>query len=314
MFGATDRFARGTGFGRRLLGSVLVLALSAAAVSCTRDSAEPTIVVGAGDSDQARIIAEIYAGALARTGADTRVEERLGTRADYLADLDANSVTLVSDDTGDLLRYFDAAATATEPDKVLPALYSALPEGLIVSDPADGTDLRVTVVTASAAQLPTTLQDLASRCSELAVGINTGPSADPLRPALDPQLDVVDPLRTTYGCTITHLTTYGSDAEVREALLDGTIQAGVLSVPPAFLPGGNPDTLDTVADPDYAFRAQQILPLLRKAALTNDQLRKLNYVAGELTTADLADMVRQFREGNASPPNLARTWLDAHAL
>lgn len=322
MFGATHGFAwgetgrsmRGHGLGRRLFGPLLIVALAATAVACSRDSEDSAIVVGAGSSDQARVVAEIYAGALSRAGTKTRVKDNLGDRAGYLTDLDANTITLTSDDTGDLLHALDSASTATAPDKVLPALYSALPEGLVVSDPADGTDLRPAVVTTAAAQLPTSLKDLGPRCADLVVGVNTGPSTDPLRPALNPRLDVLDPLHSKYGCTLTHITEYASDTEVREALLTNAIQAGVISVPPDFLTGGSADTITTLADPDYAFRAQQVLPIIRKGALDNDQIRKLNYVAGELTTADLATMVRNVRENHANPADLARTWLDAHSL
>ncbi|MFI6868649.1 glycine betaine ABC transporter substrate-binding protein [Nocardia sp. NPDC050406] len=290
------------------------MALAAVTASCADDREAAAIVVGAGTSDQARMVAEIYAGALARAGAKTEVRDNLGGRADYLADLDAATITLTSDDTGDLLRTLNSAADAAKPDQVLPALYGALPEGLIVSDPADGTDLRPTVVTTRAAQLPTSLDDLAPRCAELTVGVNTGPSTDPLRPALNLRLDIVDPLHNTYGCTFTRITEYASDSEVQEALQTNLIQAGVLSMPPSFLKGGSADVMSEIGDPAYAFRAQQVIPLIRKGALDNDQVRKLNYVAGELTTADLADMVRQVRDNRGSAKDLARTWLDAHSL
>ncbi|WP_306360740.1 glycine betaine ABC transporter substrate-binding protein [Nocardia sp. CC227C] len=311
MFGATVRFGR-NGFGR-LLGAALVV-MSAAMTSCARDDDGPVIVVGAGDSAQARVVAEIYAGALARAGARTAVAPDLGTRAEYLAALDAATITVTSDDTGDLLRALHPDATATAPAKVLEGVYAALPEGLVVSDSAEGTDLRVTVAARTIENLPATLTDLAPRCADLRVGITTGPPTDPLRPALDPDRDVREPLRNTYGCNLTQVTEYADDSAARAALLSGDIQAAVLTVPPTFLPGPAPETLTTIADPDYAFRAQQVLPVLRKGALTGDQTRKLNYVAGELTTADLATMVRQVRDDNASPADLARAWLDAHAL
>lgn len=302
----------------RWLGPILVLALAAGAVSCGRDADAPVITVGAGSSYQSLVMAEIYANALARAGARTTVKDKLGGRADYLAALDADAATLVSDDTGDLLHALDSASTAYKPDGldplgVLPALYAALPEGLVISDPADGTDLRPTVVTTAATGLPATLKDLAPRCGELTVGINTGPALDPLRPPLNPRVDVEDRLREVYGCTITHYTEFHSDAEVHAAVESGSLQIGILSMPPAFLKGGAGATTP-IADPSFAFRAQQVLPLLRKGALTETQLRKLNYVAGELDTAALADLVRRARDDLSNPAALAREWLDAHAL
>ncbi|MCX4096003.1 glycine betaine ABC transporter substrate-binding protein [Nocardia sp. alder85J] len=358
----------------RVAARVLVAAVAATLlVSCGHHDSGPVLRVGAGNSDQADLIAEIYAGALARTGARTAVVAHLGQRPDYLAALDADTVVLVGEDSGDLLTTFDpnsparlpdrtAAATApgtstataprpapvvptegapapagpsgqqapvpagqgtpapaehgpgtTEAPDVADALSRALPQGLSISDIADGTDLRPAVVTRTADGNPGALPDLAPHCAELTAGIATGAELDPLRPVPDPQRDVIDPLRTVYGCDISHATVYPSDTELRKALQDGQIQLGVLTAPAALLPGGA-DGLTSVADPRYAFRARNVLPLFRTGALTPTQIKKLNYVAGELTTADLIDMVHRIRDDHASAATLARAWLDEHAL
>lgn len=307
-------------------------------VSCSHSDSGETITVGAGSSAQSELIAEIYAGALARTGAHTAVRTRLGGRGDYLAALDADRVTLVGDDSGDLLTALDSrsAARISDPDaaaakaseatgttvaqaapgsSVSDALSRAMPEGLVISDIADGTDLRPDFVltAATAARVPHALPDLAAHCGELSVGIATGSELDPLRPAPDPQRDVLTPLRQTYGCDITHYTVYPDDTALRNALRGGRIQAGVLTAAATLLPGG-PGDLVVAANPDYAFRAQNIVPLFRQGSLTETRIKKLNYVAGELTTQDLTTMVRRLRDEHASAADLARSWLDEHDL
>lgn len=299
----------------RLLSSALVLTAVAAVAGCGGKDSGPVLTVGAGDSAESMMIAEIYAGALSRTGIRAQTRERMGERRDLLAALDADTVVAFGDVTGDLLTALDPTATATKPDAVNTALNGALPEGVVVADPADGTDLRPTVVAATSrpADFPTSLKDLGSRCAELTVGITTGPPLDALRAPLDPQRDVIEPLNTVYHCDIAHPVTFTSDADLRKALSEGEIQLAVLAGPPAFLTDGGAD-LTPLADPDFAFRAANVLPVLRKAALTDEQLRKLNYVGGELTTTDLADMIRQVRDSGAIPADLARNWLDAHSL
>ncbi|WP_167489906.1 glycine betaine ABC transporter substrate-binding protein [Nocardia terpenica] len=337
----------------RATARALVAAMAATlAVSCSGGGESPTIRVGAGNSAQSDLIARIYAQALARTGAHTAVVAHVGQRAEYLAALDADRVGLVGDDSGDLLTVLDSTATARLPDKnaadaavakviaaenaaaateapngrtglsavqqppnVADALSRALPEGLSTSDIADGTDLRPAFVLARAQadRYPGALPDLAPHCADLTVGIATGSELDPLRPAPDPQRDVLTPLREEYHCDITHYTIYPGDSELRKALADGRIQAGVLTAPAALLPGG-PGDLVPVADPSYAFRAHNIVPLFRKGALTGTQIKKLNYVAGELTTADLADLIGKVRDEHAAPDDLARGWLDEHNL
>ncbi|MQY28625.1 glycine betaine ABC transporter substrate-binding protein [Nocardia aurantia] len=317
----------------RIAARALVATVSATLlVSCSHDAGGPVLRVGAGNSDQADLIAEIYAGALARTGARTAVVAHLGQRRDYLAALDAGTVVLVGEASGDLLTTFDPNSPAHLPDRtpaagttdtapaaaapvpdVADALSRALPQGLSVSDIADGTDLRPALVARATDDLPAALPDLASRCADLTVGIATGSELDPLRPAVDPQRDVIDPLHARYGCDVPHATVYPSDTDLRKALQEGQIQLGVLTAPAALLPGGTAG-LTTIADPRYAFRARNVLPLFRTGSLTPVQIKKLNYVAGELTTAELIEMIVRIRDDHASAATLARAWLDAHSL
>lgn len=316
MFGRTNSLAQTPrGIRRTRLRVAALIAVAAVVAGCGGGDSEPALTIGAGDSEQSQVLAAIYAGALNRTGLRTVVRDALGGRADYLAALDADAVAAVGEVNGDLLTALDSSSAARKPDDVTKALNRALPEGLIVGDPADGTDLRPTVVAAATrtAEFPSTLADLGPRCAELTVGIVTGPSTVPTRAPLDPQRDVIDPLRTTYGCAFANPVTYSSTDDLRKALSEGGIQLGVVPGPLAYLPSGGAD-LVALADPDFAFRAAMVLPLIRKGELTDQQIRKLNYVAGELGTTELADMIRQVREGQARPGDLARNWLDAHAL
>ncbi|MFF0452635.1 glycine betaine ABC transporter substrate-binding protein [Nocardia africana] len=339
----------------RVTARVLVAVTAATlAVACAHGEGASTITVGAGDSAQSEVLAEIYAQALARAGTPTMVKKHLGLRADYLAALDAGTITLVGDTGGDLLTTFDSSSSATAPDRATAAsvaqhhdpgppvdmtagapvtlearyvgsvaedLSRAVPEGLAVSDFADATDLRpqFALGPAAAARYPANAVDLAPHCGALTVGIAGGRELDPLRTPPDPQRDVLTPLRTVYGCDITHHVAFPGDAELRTALRDGTVDAGVFTSAVALLPGGSGETSAgtdpaVVTDPAYAFRAQNVVPLLRQGALDQRQIKKLNYVAGELTTSDLATMVRRVRDEHASAADLARTWLDEHAL
>lgn len=295
--------------------AVLLLTVALSSAACGSSDTRPVLTIGAGDSVQSGLLAEIYAQALSRTGARTAVDSGLGDRKALLAALDSNTIAVTADVNGDLLTALDSSAQARKPDAVTSALSAALPEGLTVSDPADGTDLRPTLAIAAtrAPEFPTTLKDLAPHCPDLTVGIATGPALDPMRAPLAPQPDVLTPLRTTYHCDLPQPITYPTDADLRKALLTHEIQLAVFSGPPAFLPEG-PTDLTPLTDPDYAFRTANTLALLRKNTLSTDQLRKLNYVSGELTTTELADMIHQIRDNHALPSSVARTWLDAHAL
>lgn len=190
--------------------AALVLSCCAVAVtSCAVDDGPTTqqVIVGSGTAVQSELVADIYASALRRAGADVPAVVKVGDRTSTLAALDAGRVTLVPETTGALLTYLNPTAEDTEPDDVFVAVNKALPEGLSVSD--------------------------------------------------------------------------YSMAEIEGASDDGP--------------------------------AQNIFPLFRKGSLTDDQVKKLNIVAGELTTADLTDLTGKVRAGGASI-EVARGWLDEREI
>ncbi|WP_054816373.1 glycine betaine ABC transporter substrate-binding protein [Nocardia arizonensis] len=289
---------------RRVLARFLVVTAVFAAVSCGRDDTGSAFVVGAGDSVESGVLAEIYAGALARTGLRVSVLSHLGRRADYLTALDDGRVELVGEHSGALLTHLDTTANARTPQQVTAALNRALPPGLVVADPAEWTDLRPRVV------LP----------SEVAAGENVrsvaqlGPRCPAWRAAAAPVPDVLpaaSPARVA-GCDFAGIRPLPDPAVLRDALVAGEFQAGLLEGPPALAPGSDAG-LTVLTDEDYALPAQNVVPLFRKGVLDERRVEKLNYVAGELTTDDLVDLILRVRAG-ASAAQVARLWLDAHAL
>lgn len=300
---------------RRVLARVLVVMAVGLVVSCGNDNQGSTIVVGAGDSAESNLLAQIYSGALARTGARTSVLANLGNRADTLGALDAGTVAVVGEHSGDLLTFLNGNARARTPEvadksepvrlSVTEELNRSLPEGLAVSDPADGTDMRPRVLLTEATATRDNLRSigaLTSHCGEIEAGVAPVPGV--LRAPTGPV--------SIAGCAFAGTRTYPDPAALRKALLDGEIQAGILTGPPAPA-AGSTDGLIVLADGDYAVRAENVLAVYRKGLLDDQQIRKLNYVAGELTTDELIGMIQQVRAG-AAAADVARDWLDLHAL
>ncbi|MFR9751074.1 glycine betaine ABC transporter substrate-binding protein [Nocardia sp. 004] len=290
---------------QRMLARFLAVASVALVVSCGTAEPEP-ITVGAGDSVESAVLAEIYAGALARTGARTEVVSQLGGRAEYLAALDANRIQVVGEHTGSLLAYFDDSAVAQLPEKVADAVSAALPEGLVVSDMAEGADLRPRVLLTdqrAAHETVRSVGDLAPYCGELIAGVASAPGL----------LRGTATFDRIAGCDFAATVAFSDPVELRKALLDGRVHVGVLTVPPPLVPDATAGLI-VLSDDDYAVRAENVLPLFRKGLLDQRQITKLNYVAGELTTAELTTMIRQVRERGATSGDVARAWLDAHAL
>ncbi|MFC7448642.1 glycine betaine ABC transporter substrate-binding protein [Rhodococcus daqingensis] len=71
------------------------------------------------------------------------------------------------------------------------------------------------------------------------------------------------------------------------------------------------DYSDAELEAEGSAPAQNVVPLIRNGVLTEDQIKALNVVAGELTSADLASMAARVRQGESDPERAADEWLGA---
>src|SRR4051794_33896794 len=110
-------------------------------------AASDTIVVGSADFPENALLAEIYAGALAKKGVKVTKKLNIGSRETYVPGLEDGSIDLVPEYSGVLLQYFDESATATSSDAVYAALQKAVPAKLTVLDQSKAEDADAIVVT-----------------------------------------------------------------------------------------------------------------------------------------------------------------------
>lgn len=258
------------------------------------------VVVGSGDTAASRVLAEIYAGSLRSTGVAVTTDTGLGDRSDYLEQLDAGVVTVVPEFTGRLLRYYDPGSRAKEQDEVFDSLSKALPQGLSISDFATAEDLSAVAVSEQDARRLNleTLDQLVPFCAAASA-------------TFAPEFEV-DALSDLPECTFARTSTVTDGAAAVRALAGPSVQDGIRV---AGVTTASPDIADAqlvlLADDEHVFPAQNVVPLYRTGSLGESQITALNMVAGELTTADLAEMSGRIR-GGADPTEVARTWLDAH--
>lgn len=295
---------------RRVLARGLALAATVLVVSCGGADAPAPVLVGAGDSVESRVLAEIYAQALARAGSPAAVRPDLGTRTDYLNALDAGTVSVVGEHSGALLTEFDNESGERTLDSVSETLYGSLPQGLVISDSAQNTDLGPKVVLADTfaeQHAITTVGELTPHCSALTVGTAPVPG---LLPPSGPPADIE-------GCEFAATVPVANADELRRALADGRVQVGIFGGPVDLVPGGvdGVDVLaDVLADEEYAMGAQNVLALVREGVLSDREMGKLGAVGGELTTDELVTLIRSVRDDGADPSESVRSWLDAHEL
>lgn len=281
---------------------VVVLALlSCAAMSCgAAEQPSSTIVVGSSDTVHSELLAQIYAGALRSTGAEVRTELDAGDSGDSLAALDRGDVDVVPELMGELLDTFDSTSEATEADDVFADLNKSLPQGLSVSDYATAED-GVALVIADGAPFSgaETITDIASNCSQATVSVTSA------------NAEALNRVRDRYGCSFASVRIEADEEAVVEAVeVAEGVSAGVIRTASS---GPKAKDLTALEDDEGAFRAQNVVPLFRDGVLNENEIKAFGVVAGELTTADLADMIGEVR-GGAKSDEVAARWLGEHNL
>ncbi|WP_430331649.1 ABC transporter substrate-binding protein [Rhodococcus sp. ACT016] len=289
-----------------VLAVVPVLAIVAAcgvdtSSSVSGPAAPEPVVVGASDTVESELVARLYADALEAAGRDTELVLGLGNRADRVAALDANRVTLVPDFTGRLLHWFDPDADVTDAEDVFEALGKSLPQGLEVSDYAPADDRSALVLSAAQADRlgAHSIADIASGCGGMTLYASD---------AFREDTRALPRLESTYGCTFGTVVPVGATDDVARDLIVGTSPIGGAT---AAAPDVAKDELVVLADDEEAFTAQNVVPLYRSGVLRADDVKGLSVVL-QLTTADLTDMAVRVRSGEITSADAAAEWLADH--
>ena len=254
---------------------------------------QTTLVVGSQDYYSNEIIAEAYAQALEGAGFTVDRQMRIGQREVYMPELEAGSIDVFPEYTGNLLQYLDPDATARSTDEVYSALQTALPSGLRALEQAGATDQDSYVVTSDFAQAHslTSIGDLAN-AGTLTLGGNSELRTRPYGPT---------GLSDVYGVTVnfTPIEDSGGPLTVK-ALKDGDIQ----------LADG---TLTVLTDPKGLFLASHVVPLA-SSRVGDDATAVINRVSEALDAQDLIEMNRASTVEQKSASQIAHDWLISEGL
>lgn len=265
---------------------------------CAQTTSEP-IVIGSQAYYSNEIIAETYALVLEDAGYTVERQFSLGQRDVYVPALLAGEVDLFPEYTGNLLQYFDAAATATAADDVYAALGAALPAGLSALEMSGASDQDSYNVTAdfAAANNLASIGDLAA-LTGLKLGGAPELAERPYGPA---------GLASFYGVNVEFEAT--GDTTV-DALVAGLVNmANVYSADPRIQQLG----LVTLADPLGLFLASNVVPIASEKV--DQKARDLvNAVSRAMTAQDLVAMNVRSVEEQLSPAQIAREWLTSKGL
>nr|WP_202422250.1 glycine betaine ABC transporter substrate-binding protein [Gordonia sp. SID5947] len=312
-----------------------VLALAAVAGCSESAPSAGQLVMGAPASPSMQVMAQIYAGALRHAGSAVSMTVPRGTYRSLLDDMDATTVDLFPAFSGRLLAELAPQSAPPTADAVYTELNRSLPQGVSVGDATTVSATPQVFVAASVADRGgvTALADCARLSPGLplvVVGAPDGPTVDALS-AAGCRFGPVESVPSTSAVVrrvagggavglLTPLDVAGDDAEG----VSGDIRA--LTAPKSAKDDGASGTAETSpsrstheaapnGDEELATgpRAEQLVPVYRTAALSRDQVKTVNKVAGEMTTADLATLARKAAAGEPAAV-LANGWLAEHGL
>ncbi|MEV0532979.1 ABC transporter substrate-binding protein [Kitasatospora sp. NPDC050463] len=305
---------RRSGHRALLLGTIAALALGATA--CSSSGGDPlgggsstsaagagsgsTVVIGSANFPENVLLGSIYSQALKAKGVKVDEKFNIGSREVLYGQLQNGSLTVLPEYNGALLAYLGGKATAPTKDEVNAALAKTLPASLAILDssPAEDKDtLSISQESADKYQLKS-IEDLAAKAGEFTIG---GPPEFKTRQE--------QPLKDVYGLTFKEWKPTGETTA--NAIKDGSIQIGnVFSTDPKIAQL----KLVPLADPKNLFGAQNVTPLVNKAAIDAPAAAALNAVSAKLDTAGLAALMKKVAVDKEDPSAVAKEWLKANGL
>jgi len=277
--------------------AALLLAALLAVAGCGDRRPAPELVVGSRPDSESSLLAGIYVAALRSYGFAARPE----TAPDPMAKLDSGEFTVVPAFTGQTLRRLQPDAVALSDAQVYRAMIAALPEGVLAGDYATAAEdkpvLLVTQATAKAwggQDVSADLSTLPKHCDGLMVGAVAGFQAP----------------SSVGSCRLPAPHEFPDAPTMFAAVKAGQVTAGWTTTADPGIPG---DLVPLADGKPALIRAENVVPLYRRNALSDRQLLAINEVAGVLDTAALAEMRRQVA-GGADPQSVAGGWLAEHPL
>jgi osmoprotectant transport system substrate-binding protein len=286
--------------------AVIVVAVTACGSSTATGTSKGSITVAGFNFPESSVLAEVYGQALAHDGYAVSYKLLLGTREVLVPAMKAGQVDLYPGYSASDLEYYNNKAGEATGDATANTakLNTHLqPLNLVALAPSAAIDqnaFAVTQATATKYNL-TKLSDLAAIGNKLVLGAG---SECPTRPYCEPGL------QSTYGIHFKDFKALDTDGPLtRAALKNGSIQVGLVFSSDADLTALG---LVVLQDDKHLEAADNVLPILRSAAATDEVKRVLNGIDAALTTADLVAMNAQVSLQHMDPDAVAKAYLVAH--
>jgi osmoprotectant transport system substrate-binding protein len=300
----------------RLGGTAVAVCLALLLAACGGDDAleggtqpneQSSVTVGSTNFPEQLILAQMYAAVLEKAGVKVDTRLNLGAREVVFPALEKGEIDLLPEYNGSVLVFLDKEATQTTSEEVNTALKPLLEaKGLVAlqQSPAEDKDgLAVTKKTADQYGLAK-ISDLKGKAGQLVIG---GPPELKTRPAGIPGL------KRVYGI---------EDFKEFKALDAGgplTISAlkkGDIDIGRVFTTQGIIAAEGwVVLEEDKPLQpAQNIVPIGRKDAMTDQVTQALNAISAKITTEEMTKLNAKVDVDKEDPESVATEWLTQQGL
>ena len=273
----------------------------------TQPNEQSSVTVGSTNFSEQLILAQMYAAVLKKAGVDVTVRPNLGNREVVFPALEKGEIDLLPEYNGSVLSFLNPDATETTTEEVNTALTPLLDgKGLVAlqTSPAEDKDgWAVTKETADKYGLAK-ISDLKGKAHELVVG---GPPELKTRPAGLPGLKKV------YG--IEDFKEFKA-LDAGGPLTTSALNKGDIDVGRVFTTqGAIAENGWVVLEEDKPLQpAQNIVPIGRKDAMTDQVKQALDAISAKITTEELTKLNKLVDVDKEDPEKVANDWLTQQGL
>ncbi len=264
-----------------------------------------SVTVGSANFPEAVLLGEMYAQALEAKDVEVQRNLNIGAREAYIKAIEDGSVDLLPEYTGNLLLFYEKSSSETDEQKVYDQLQDALPQELTALEMSEAVDEDAVVVTQETAKKYDleSIEDLAPVADQLVVGGS---------PEFRERQAGLRGLEDVYGLKFAEFKTLDVAGPLSiEALNSGEVDVTQLFTTQSAIASNDFVVLD---DPENISIPQNVVPLIRSDALNDDIEQTLNAVSAELTTDELAGLVKRLEIDKDSPVNVAADYLKEKGL
>lgn len=307
LFHAPWSASRSRGGVRRLIAVATALAVLLVACGGTGgdgdERAKPAVTIGAFNFSESAILAHIYAGALETAGYRPTVRVNLGSRELVAPALERGEIDLYPGYAATELEFFNSGAGEASPDPTatVEKLRGRLAaRGLTALTPSPAVDTNAFVLTRTTADRlkVATLSDLVRVAGQLRLG---GPPECPVRPFC------AAGLKERYGITFKEFRPLDAGGPLsKTALANGDVDVALIFSSDGFISANG---LVVLTDDKGLQNADNVVPVVRTSAATDNLRKVLDRVSGLLSTETLTQLNARADVDKDDPEEVAADWL-----